>query len=203
MEHPNLRHLDISAFAARNGQAEHTSPLSDFPRLAAELASGVASADRAVHWRIAAELRRDAAGQPMPWLHCQARTTLALTCQRCLQPAETTVQSDQWFRFVATEAQAEQEDEDAEEDVLALQGPLNVLTLIEDDLLLALPPLVKHEACDSPAPLHSADAAFNAAGGETNRPFAQLAQLLTQPLEGAERKPRPNGHGGHGGEQAD
>lgn len=188
---PHLHRLDIPRFAARNGQIQRSSALSDFARLAAELPPGADPQTITVHWQIAAELRRNDAGQTSPWLHCQAEVTLPLACQRCLESVPTSVRTDQWFRFVATEAQAEIEDEEAEEDVLALEQPLDVLTLLEDDLLMALPTQVAHPQCAHPAAPAQPEA-------PTRRPFAQLAQLLSQPIgQGGTRQ------GPSGGEAAD
>ncbi|WP_172424893.1 YceD family protein [Vandammella animalimorsus] len=195
----NPRRLDVLAFAQAGGQISQETALHEFPRLARESLGGFlgdAAPAASVHWQAQASMRRSADGQAAPWLHCQAQTILLLQCQRCLQPVPITVSSDQWFRFVATEAQAEAEDEDAQEDVLSLEsGPLDLLALIEDDLLMALPPVAKHADCTPPAPLVHQDAAFDAAQAQKRNPFAQLAHLATRPLQA--------GNGGDGGEQAD
>jgi uncharacterized protein len=74
---------------------------------------------------------------------------------------------DRRFRFVADEAEAERLDADSEDDVLAIEPALDLQALVEDELILALPLVPRHEHCTLPA-----DAA---ADGDAAHPFAGLA----------------------------
>jgi uncharacterized protein len=86
------------------------------------------------------------------------------------------------FRFVASEEQAELEDEESEEDVLVLSRDFNLLELIEDELLMALPVVPKHEVCPAPVKLQAQDADFDEAAPEQKpNPFAILQQLKNKP----------------------
>ena len=58
--------------------------------------------------------------QPEVWLHLQADAMLPLICQRCLEPVDVPLAVDRSFRFVADETTAAAEDDEAEEDVLAM-----------------------------------------------------------------------------------
>lgn len=129
-----------------------------------------------VRWRWRGELRQRPAAAPEPWLHLQAAACLVLQCQRCLEPAELIVEGERWFRFVATEEQAAAEDESAEEDVLALQDPLDWVTLLEDELILSLPLVPLHEVC--PQPLPTGQDAGAESLPEREHPFAALEALL-------------------------
>jgi uncharacterized protein len=81
---------------------------------------------------------------------------------------------DRHFRFVADEAAALAEDDDCEEDLLSPSPDLTVQSLLEDELLLAMPLVPRHDRCDSPIEL--------AADPDLPHPFAALAGLkLSQP----------------------
>ncbi|RZS33409.1 YceD family protein [Corticibacter populi] len=180
----NLKRLDVKAFAQAGEDATGTTPLADFPRLAEESVRPAPA--QPVHWRLHGELRHTAAGDAQPWLLAEASTRLPLQCQRCLEPVDTPIETHQWFRFVATEEQAEQEDELADEDVLALDGPLNMQQVIEDDMLLALPEVPLHDNCQPPAALQQETEGFAEAGSTRRNPFAQLAGLRGGPARGGE-----------------
>jgi uncharacterized protein len=133
-----------------------------------------------VAWQADGELRgADQAAASAVWLHLQAQATLPLTCQRCLGPAQTPLVVDRWFRFVATEAQAEAEDDDAEEDLLALEPRPDLMAVLEDELLMALPVVPMHEACPQPL-LSSAGRLPDAPDGvkpSRENPFQVLSKL--------------------------
>ena len=62
---------------------------------------------------------------------------------------------DRVFRFARNDEEAAELDEVSEdEDVLALGRPLDLLSLVEDELIMALPIVPRHEAC--PQPLRAA-----------------------------------------------
>ena len=85
----------------------------------------------------------------------------------------------QSFRFCDNEEMAEAQDVDAEEDVLALNPDLSLMELVEDEVLMALPLVPRHEVCPVEVKLAVADSAFEAALLEKTQPFAALAQLKT------------------------
>ena len=84
---------------------------------------------------------------------------------------------DRWFRFVADETTAEALDDDSEEDLLALSRDFSLHELIEDELLMALPVVPRHEVCPSEVPMSSSDEDFEAANAERPNPFAALAGI--------------------------
>jgi len=89
-----------------------------------------------------------------------------------------TLEVDRWFRFVIDEATAAAEDEDSEEDVLALEPRPNLRELVEDELLMELPLVPMHETCPQPVVM-AAGAIDGPADAEPQRknPFAELARL--------------------------
>jgi uncharacterized protein len=176
MSHEFVAHrLDVKALAKAGAVLSGQDSLTRFERLLAE--TGSAGASRLVHWEARGEARTDASGHAQIWLHLQAEVSLPLTCQRCLMPVDVALAVDRSFRFVATEAQAEAEDEEAEEDVLALSRDFNLHELIEDELLMELPLVPRHEVCPAPVKLAVQDADFEAAEAEKPNPFAALASL--------------------------
>ena len=87
---------------------------------------------------------------------------------------------DRSFRFMRSESEAEVEDADSEEDVLAMTRTLDLFSLIEDELILELPLVPRHDTCPEPLPLPMDDPAFGEDEPEPN-PFAQLAVLKRGP----------------------
>lgn len=167
--------VDVRRFAEEAGRAEATLPLARWARLLAETEGG--QGEGAVHWVASGELRNARHHQPDVWLHLQATTTLPLVCQRCLLPVETQVSVDRSFRFVADEALAAAEDDASEEDVLALSRQFDLLGLIEDELLMEMPPAPRHEVCPVPVKMSAADPAFELAAAPREHPFAVLGTL--------------------------
>ena len=64
--------------------------------------------------------------------------------------------------------------DDSEDDVLALTRALDLRELVEDELLLALPIVPRHEVCPEPLPQPADDAA---PAEPAPHPFAALAAL--------------------------
>ena len=166
--------LDVKAFAEEAGQLSGTESLGTFERLMAETEGR--GADRPLTWSAHGELLNPRKVQPEVWLHLQADTVLSLTCQRCLAPVDVPVAVDRSFRFVADEATAESEDEEAEEDVLALSRIFDLPGLIEDELIMEMPLVPQHETCPQPVQLSAQDADFEEEAERPN-PFAALARL--------------------------
>jgi uncharacterized protein len=111
------------------------------------------------------------------WLHLTADTCLSLTCQRCMGTLQNALQVDRWYRFVGTEDIAMAEDDASEEDLLVLTPQFDLLAVLEDELLMALPLVPMHDECPE-LPAFSAGV-IDVPGdmeGKPN-PFAALAQL--------------------------
>ena len=168
-------HLHISAFSQSGDAHAGEERLSRFERLM-EQCRGLGG-EKFVTYSLQGEMRSDASGADEPWLHLSAQATLSLICQRCLAPVDEAISFERDFRFVASEALAEVEDEESEEDVLVLSKSFNLLELIEDELLMSTPLVPKHEVCPQPVKLQAADPEFVALAQEKPNPFAMLQQL--------------------------
>lgn len=168
--------LDMRAFAESAAEISGRWPVRGFERLV-EATHADAPPDDGSHveWRALGELRPARGGEPEIWLHLVASTRLALECQRCLQPVSTELDVDRRFRFVAGEDEAARIDAESEDDVLALARHLDLHELVEDELLLALPLVPRHETCVLPLPADGGEA--EEPEPDRPHPFASLAAL--------------------------
>lgn len=172
--HDPLR-LDVQALARDGAELAGQWPLTDLARLRDSAHPNVPlSADDSVSWQVRGEQRPDPGSPPQTWVHLRARAELSVECQRCLQPVGVTLDIDRHLRFVPGEEEAATLDLQLEEDVLELPRSLDLRQLVEDELLLALPLVPRHDVC--PAPLAPAADDTPAGPGDDN-PFAVLAAL--------------------------
>ena len=174
------KHLNVESFAAAGGGMAQEDRLGVFERLLQET-KGL-GAQGLVTYAVHGEKKSVGASNEEIWLHLTASAVLPLTCQRCLGSVELPVSFDRSFRFVENEELAAVLDEDSEEDVLALSKDFDLLELVEDELILALPAVPKHDVCPVPVVLQVADAEFVDAPVEKPNPFAALEQLKKKPL---------------------
>ena len=168
--------LDAKAFVLAGARLEGHESLLKYERLAQE-AKGL-HPDLRVDWVAVGEWRPEVGNEAgQLWMHLQARADFPMVCQRCLGPVDVPLQVDQWFRFVADEATAEALDDEVEEDLLALSREFDLHELIEDELLMALPLVPRHDECPDPVQLSASDEDFDSASAERPNPFAALASL--------------------------
>ena len=166
--------LNLQAFAEDGQPWPGATDVQDLQRLAQET-QGLSGA-HTVQWEARGELRPQAGADDQVWLHLSAHTQLPLTCQRCMGAVATPMVVNQWYRFVESEEIAMAEDDAAEEDLLVMSAQFDLLNLLEDELLMALPLVPMHDICPV-TPLFSAgDPAVEAAEVKPN-PFAVLGQL--------------------------
>ena len=165
--------LNVRAFCADAQTLSGDLPLGAMARLSEGL-FGATAPQATVGWSVQGTLQ-PVAGEPEHWLHLQARTSVLLQCQRCLQQVQQDLAVDRRFRFVRTEEEAERLDEVSEDDVLVLGARLDLQELLEDELILALPIVPRHEGpCPAPLPMPVNDLEEEA---PAPNPFAALAAL--------------------------
>jgi uncharacterized protein len=170
------RRLDVKSFAEAGAVLSGVSAVREHARLMAETQGR--GADAPVSWSVWGEMRNRQHVHPEIWLHMKAQVTLSLTCQRCLEPVEVPLSVDRSFRFVPDEEMAAAQDDESEEDVLALSRSLDVVELVEDELMMEIPLAPAHDTCP-PVKLALADASFESAAGRQENPFASLGRLKT------------------------
>ena len=171
---PDPRRLDVAALAESAGELSGQLPLAAMSRLADMLHRESVGADEQAQWNVRGEQRGSGSVPAQVWLHLHAGASFFLVCQRCLQPVATAIDAKRSFMFVVGEAAAAELDAQCEDDVLALTRELDLRELVEDELLLSLPLVPKHERCPSPllAPETGPELVADAP-----HPFAALAAL--------------------------
>jgi uncharacterized protein len=152
------RVIDGFQFARGSGELHGTLALSALPRLAE---MGVAASPGFEY-----QVRGGVSERGKPVLRIAARGRADMTCQRCLGAVEVRVEADAELELAASEAAIEAADDDVER-VLATPE-MDVVALIEDELILSLPMVPRHEACE-PKAARGED--------EAGLPFAALAGL--------------------------
>lgn len=154
--------IDGFEFASAGATQHGVLPLSGFPRLRDMLASD--------EGEVAYQLKGVCDERGRPSLRLRVDATLRLRCQRCLGPLAFEVKADELLVLAATQAEidADPPDVDAPDRVLAAKE-MSVASLVEDELILAVPYAPRHDEC---AP------AAREGEGATARPFAGLRDKL-------------------------
>lgn len=142
------RKLDIEAFIESGETVEGALPLPELTRLAQELAKDAhVEALPLVSWSATGRQVPQRVGGPQLWLDLKAEGEMAMECQRCLHAVTVPMSVDHSIRFVKDEAAAAELDADSDEDVLALSRQFDLMGLIEDELIMALPIVPRHDQC--------------------------------------------------------
>ncbi|MCB5187451.1 YceD family protein [Methylobacillus caricis] len=136
----NVPVINSLEFARKALEFHDILPLLRFSRLSEYLASSDGTVDISLIGKV------DAQGRPILQLRVQA--ALILTCQRCLDSFEYSLDLDADFIIVANEnaiPSPDSDEYDDEVDYLVAETQLQVIDLVEDEILLALPLAPKHE----------------------------------------------------------
>lgn len=124
--------------------------------------------------------RVSASGKHQLVLHVQAQ--LLLDCQRCLGPLVQVIDRQTVFELVRRESDIDdsldEDDDDAPEQIVGARK-FDLLDLIEDELILEVPYVPRHEVCGDMAEVEE-DSSDEAEGQERPSPFAVLDQLKTK-----------------------
>lgn len=147
-------------FAQKQLKLKDTINVFALKRLLESLAIDEASAKKAL---ISYELSGGGKQFRYPSLHLTIKTSLPAICQRCL--SEMTVNLDLKFDYLISALSIEEDADNDEIDWLEEEKEMNLLELIEDELLLAMPIAPLHENDCTKASMQS---------GEKLNPFAVL-----------------------------
>ncbi|MBP6006938.1 MAG: DUF177 domain-containing protein [Rhodoferax sp.] len=177
-EHASPPRIDVRHWCQESRQIAGQTSLSKFERLIQET-KGL-GAENTVAWSVRGWTVTDASGTSVAWLNLDANLDMPLTCQRCLTAVDVPTQIQRSYRFVESEAQAELEDDESEEDLLVISRDFDLAVLIEDEVLMDLPVVPRHEVCPVPVKLAAADPDFEANPAKPN-PFAALSVLKAKP----------------------
>ena len=168
----DIQYVDTYELTRAGHEISGQAPIDQFERLIEDLPD---QADTTVSWTVKGEM--DSFGQR--FLHVHVTAAPLLECQRCLKPLEWAVDSQNRLQVVNSEAaldvgdDTEADSDDVIERILGSQR-LDVLALVEDEIILSLPYVPKHDVCPSlPEPLEKEP------DTDTVRPspFAVLDQL--------------------------
>jgi uncharacterized protein len=122
-----------------------------------------------VTWQLAGEVGEDR----KPRLLLTASVALKLRCQRCLDEMVWPLALTSRLLIVPVGHEIPDDElEDDEQDTVEAGADFDVLALIEEEILLALPIAPRHDDCEVPRP---------EGGGEKKSPFAALAGLKARP----------------------
>jgi len=135
--------FDAPRLARERGVIEGSADAHGLPRVADLLSAGPAP----IAWRI--EGVADASSRPA--LRIELKGAVTLVCQRCLGDLEWPIDQATEVLLARDESELAALDADSTLEVVLAQGPTDPLTLVEDELVLALPFAPRHcdGECDS------------------------------------------------------
>lgn len=141
--------LKAGMFDAFRLAREHGSLRGNFDAAASErLYDWLAPGEAPVVWSITGTA--DPLGRPA--IAIELVGSVPMECQRCLAPMQWPVQQRTVALLAVNEAEGDALDADTDDEVLVAAGPLDALTLVEDELLLSLPYAPTHADGECAAP---------------------------------------------------
>lgn len=172
--------IDAFEFCQLNGRLEGETSVADLSRLVEDCAdsSGV------LRWTLVGGTTR--LGHAQMTLTVDA--TVRLMCQRCLTPFDFAIAAKSTLILAGSDERADEIEElldDESLDVIVGSKAFDVIELVEDEAMLALPLSPRHEVCpDRAAGSTSDDEGGDGAGvGDTKQPFAGLQGLFSKRLQ--------------------
>ena len=186
--------IDTTEFTRTGGRLSGHWPVAGLERLTDLLADTTGTID----WTLEGDRSVRPDGGHDAHLVLGFRGLLQMVCVRCLEAVAAPIADRRPFKLVVAESIAEREDQQTEAfDLLVASPHLDVLDLLEDEIIMALPLAPRHAQCQPPpgAPVvpegatdrgaapGSSDADAPPAGKRPN-PFAALAQLRSRPVDG-------------------
>lgn len=153
--------IDSLAFAREGGSLQGDVPVAGLTRTLDMLAAPAGMLNYRVQGRMGPRNR--------PQLILEVDGVLSVRCQRCLEGIDYPVRIRSLLELVKDEEELTQEEiEDDSKDFLTAQKELDVVELIEDEVILDLPPAPRHDSCALPEAGRQA---------ERESPFAVLKAL--------------------------
>ena len=134
--------IDSLEFAREGRELSGELPLADMPRVAASLLSS----EGLLSYRLTGEL--GARGEPL--LRLELTGSLPLQCQRCLERLDSPLDVNVLYELRSGGELTQDDLEDDSRDFLPLDRAMDVVALIEDEVILALPVAPRHEDCSPP-----------------------------------------------------
>lgn len=144
----NMRSMDAFEFVRLAGEASGEVAISALARFAEGMPGQAGGSDGMLHWSARGE--RDVHGKS--FLHLHVRGAPIVECQRCLAPFAWPVDSDVTLELVASEAELDADAPEGEDDPESPEKVLgsrrfDLLSHVEDELILAVPYITRHPVC--------------------------------------------------------
>jgi uncharacterized protein len=166
MEKNIPEHIDPFRYAEQDLRLDGTVKVADMARLCAHLSQTDTLARAELHFGVDE--------QRVTFVKGQVKANLVLHCQRCMQPYSCEIMSDFAVGIAKTLDEANALPAQYEP-ALTIEGQLALRELIEDELILNLPIIPRHELDECQVKLPLAGSGWKE--GETNNPFQVLASL--------------------------
>ncbi len=158
--------INTLEFAEQSLEIHDKIRASNLPGLRDVLFSGVGEIE---FW-----LKGERVGRNKLALRLRMLAVLELSCQRCLGKLAYPLDIERYFELVVDESALPESDmEDDEVDYLVIDSKLDVAALVQEEILLALPMVSRHE--------EDCTANIGAAGGSKPNPFQVLEKLKAGP----------------------
>jgi uncharacterized protein len=168
MSPPGSEPLDIDRLADAEADVDFSVPVAELPRLRSRLEALGGVVQGSVHFTREAGLAV---------AELTVRGMAVLQCQRCMEKLEAPVETRSRVALIFSEAQVGRVPEDLEP-MLAPGGRISIREIVEEELMLFLPIVPAHENAAECTPAGPSTAGERATPAETQRPFAQLQELL-------------------------
>jgi len=191
----DLRELDVFEFAQSGRQAAGAVRVSQLPRMLNEVPADAPDRDTVFTWQAEGstqpELQDNGIEAPQPYLRLAVHGSVWIECQRCLSPYSQHLDVDATYRIVATEAEADEYPlDDDEVEVIVGSRQFDLVDLIEEELLLSLPLVPKHDVC--PEVHESLVSGFEGAQGEPEEDASPDSQSTGSGAGKVSASGRPN-----------
>jgi uncharacterized protein len=160
--------IDAFEFCRSNGHREGVTPVAEMSRLNKDCADHSGS----ISWAVDGATSK----QGYPQLTLSVQGTVQLECQRCLTPFSFEMDSSTVLLLGKDDAHADEIEEiiaDESIDVIVGSRSCDLRDLIEDEALLALPQVPKHEVCPD-------SETVDALKSDKPSPFAGLKDLKAE-----------------------
>lgn len=158
--------VDFLKQVERKAEYEGTWSVSAFERLAEAISSSRGEVSARLKFGTRAGI---------PCLDGRVQAELELRCERCLEPVTQRIDSEFRFGLITSEGEAELLPKEFEPLVVS-DVEQSLVELVEDELLLSLPIVARHdEDCSEILQKHKQDGKSQ---HDTHRPFAALKDLM-------------------------
>ncbi|NOX75801.1 MAG: DNA-binding protein [Gammaproteobacteria bacterium] len=146
-------------------------PVAELPRLVPLL--------RAESGDVAFELDFDKDPVGAPFVKGTVRAVVTLQCQRCMQEMVCPITANINLGIVRNREAVGQLSSELDPLMLS-DGDVSAASIVEDELILALPIVAMHEVADCPRGDLAENEGDSMSGSERKKPFAALADLMNQ-----------------------